>query len=105
MTDATTPLVETKTSTPPLPVSASGPDTYEDCLLIISGMENENDASNLKAGIKKLGAFFNKRVGKKKKEDDRDGGAAVKRAITGGRGFKKYEAKPVEAQPAASPFA
>jgi hypothetical protein len=103
--DATTPLVEPKTATPTLPMSADGPNTYEDCLQIIAGLESESSSDNLKAGIKKLSHFFNKRVGKKKGEDDRDGGGAVKRALSSNRNFKKYESKPIAQEAAKSPFA
>jgi hypothetical protein len=88
-------------STPPVVVA---PKTYEDCISIIAGLESESSLDNMKLGLKKLSAFFNARVGKKKTEDERDGGAAVKRAISSGRNFKKYEAKPIADAPANSPF-
>jgi len=100
--DATTPLVEMSPVTPPLPPEATGPNTYEDAILIIDNLKDEKNADNLHAGLNKLHGFFKRRIGKKAASDEKDGGAAVKRAMAGRAKFTKYQPAEIKNEPAST---
>jgi hypothetical protein len=94
-TDATTPVVETSTATPTLPPSEAGPQTYEDCITIIEKAKAETDPANIKAALSKLHGFFQHRVGKRKDAVSKDGGDAVRKAVSGTRSFNQFQVKPL----------
>lgn len=78
----------------PTPAAASpGPRLYEDCVALVDSLTSEKDPANLSAGLKKLRGFFTDRIGKRQAATEKDGGAAVKTAISNARGFKPFEAK------------
>jgi hypothetical protein len=60
---------------------------------MIERLETESDPANIKAGLNKLKGFFSHRVGKRKSETAKDGGDAVKAAISAGRAFQPFEIK------------
>jgi len=93
--DATTPLVEPKSITPTLPAVSSGPQTYEDSVALIEQLQAEPDLGNIKTGLNKLHTFFKTRIGKRAAEKAKDGGEAVRTAISTGRNFKAFEPKAV----------
>jgi hypothetical protein len=93
--------VITDNKTAPNPGS---PITYEDCIAIIENASASGDVAATKAALSQLRGFFDKRIGKKKSDDEKDGGSSVKRAIESTRKFAKYEPKPVAQNEAQSLF-
>jgi hypothetical protein len=88
MTPESTPKIEA-----PAPNTEIAPTTYEECMALLESTKSETEPANLRAALNKLGGFFKTRVGKRKTETDRDGGAAVKTALAATRTFKAFTPK------------
>lgn len=87
--------VTTQVETSSAPVNTErGVETYEDALLVINAVKDEQSVANLHAALMKLKGFFDRRVGKKKSEVERNSGSAVKKAIESRRTYTRYETKP-----------
>jgi hypothetical protein len=85
-------------SAPSAAPKSSIPATYEDCMTIIDACLSSSSAAddNTKAELRRLKAFFEKRIGKRSAEAERDGVGALKRTFDAKPAFTKYEPKPLE---------
>lgn len=73
---------------------------FEDCKALIDSLETASSIDEVKAGLRRLGGFFAKRLSKSKANVPEDSSAAVKALMTGhNRDFQKFTPRPFDAAP------
>jgi len=97
MSNTETPKPATTTVDTPQP--AGGPQSYEDCIALIDGLQESTEPSAFKAAMSKIKTFLVNRMARRNAEKANDGAAAVKKAISATRSFKPYSPKEVPTTP------